>query len=270
MSSAGEEPSIAGVDLSRANVARMYDYILGGSHNFAVDRELADRLVAAEPDLVAGIRATRSFVRRVVTLCLRHGIDQFLDLGSGLPTVGNVHEVARRSLPDARVVYVDHEAIAVHHSRDLLRGLDGVAVLQADVRDPDGVLSSDVVRSVLDLDRPVAVLLLAVLHFVPGDAEGLVAAYRRVLAPGSAIAVSHGSTDWDDPALARSMRVREESYRDSSQPLTSRTRHEIAALFAGTEIVDPGLVEIADWRPDSSERVRSGVYGAVGFVPAQP
>lgn len=268
----GHDPDVVGVDLTLPNVARMYDYLLGGAHNFAPDRELADRLVAAEPALVPGVRATRSFVRRAVTACAERGVDQFLDLGSGVPTVGNVHEVARRHLPGARVAYVDHEPVAVHHSREILQGVEGVTITQADLRDPGTVLRAPTVTEVIDFDRPVAVLMLAVLHFVPDDVSALVAAYRAVMVPGSALAISHGSVDWDDPDLARSMRARRDAYRDSSEPLTSRSRGEITALFADAELVEPGLVDVVDWRPDSAVAEPSGVYGAVGFLPrpAQP
>lgn len=261
------------VDIDRPSAARVYDYYLGGGHNFAVDRAMAARAVADWPELPRIMQANRAFLRRAVRHLGGLGIDQFLDIGSGIPTVGNVHEVARRTLPGARVVYVDHEPIAVHHSRELLRGTDGVGVVQADVRDAATVLGSRQVADLLDLDRPLAVLVLAVLHFVPGDVREALAVYRRAMVPGSALAISHGSVDWDDPVLARSMRARQDAYRDSSQPLVSRDRAAITGLFAGTEIVEPGLVDVVDWRPDADEHVRSGVYGALGFVcdhPARP
>jgi O-methyltransferase involved in polyketide biosynthesis len=266
-----DESSIPQPDLERANVSRMYDYFLGGSHNFAVDRELAQQVIAASPEMVPAIRELRSFMRRAVMLCLDRGIDQFLDLGSGIPTVGNVHEVARRQVPDARVAYVDHEAVAVHHSREILRGLDGVSITQADLRDADVVLSAPTVTGVLDLDRPIAVLMLGLLHFLPQDPATIVAPYRAVMAPGSALAINHTSADWDDPALAATMRARVEVYRHSAQPATLRGRDEIAALFAGMELAEPGLVDIARWRPDASSPGQpAGLYGAVGFLPGGP
>lgn len=265
---APDEPVIPGLDLARANVARMYDYFLGGSHNFAVDRELADRVTAASPEMVPAIRELRSFVRRVVLLCLERGIHQFLDLGSGIPTVGNVHEVARRADPAARVAYVENEAVAVHHSRALLADVDGVSVTDADLCDAEAVLSAPTVTDVLDFDRPVALLALGVLHFVPSDPATLLAPYRAALAPGSAVALNHISDDWDDPALAATMRARIGVYAHSAQPATSRDRATIRALFSGTELVEPGLVDVAHWRPDgTSTGAPAAVYGGVGLVP---
>jgi hypothetical protein len=265
---ASDEPVIPGLDLERANVARMYDYFLGGCHNFAVDRELADRVTAASPEMVPAIRELRSFVRRAVLLCLEQGIHQFLDLGSGIPPVGKVLVVARRVDPTARVAYVENEAVAVHHSRALLAGVDGVSVTDADLCDASAVLAAPTVLEVIDFDRPVALLALGVLHFVPADPATILAPYRAALAPGSALALNHISVDWDDPALAATMRARVELYRHSAQPATSRDRHEIRALFDGTTLVEPGLVDVARWRPDGTGTgAPAAVYGGVGLVP---
>lgn len=259
-------------DPDRANVARMYDYFLGGSQNFAVDRALADRVVAADPIMISAIRELRSFLRRTVRHCLERGIDQFLDLGSGIPTVGNVHEIALRADPTARVAYVDNEAVAVQHSREVLRDVETATITFADLRDPDAVLSAPGVAGLLDFSRPVGLLMLAVLHFVPEEPDALAAAYRRVLAPGSTLAVSHISDEWEDAELAESMRRRAALYDSGATPTVLRSRAQIREIFDGMELVDPGLVEISRWRPDATVPFtdRSGVYGAVGVAGPLP
>ena len=156
----------AELDLDRPNAARMYDYYLGGSHNFAVDRELAGKVLEAWPDMPRAAQANRAFLRRAVRFLLDQGVRQFLDIGSGIPTVGNVHEVAQAAAPDARVVYVDTDPVAVAHSRAILAGDAQTAVVQADGRDPAGLLAHPGVTGLLDLRRPVGLLMVALLHFV--------------------------------------------------------------------------------------------------------
>src|SRR5689334_8693366 len=184
-----------GADFERPNVARMYDYFLGGSHNFAVDRKAAAAVLAAVPGIRALARQNRNFLRRAVQYLAHQGVRQFLDLGSGIPTVGNVHEIAQRDAPGSRVVYVDIEPVAVSHSRTLLEDNPDTAVAQLDLRRPDQVLDSPEVRDLLDLTRPVAVLAVAVLHFLPDsdDPAGVLARYRDAVAPGSRLVVSHAS-----------------------------------------------------------------------------
>jgi SAM-dependent methyltransferase len=239
----------AGVDLDRPNVARMYDYYLGGSHNFRVDREVADQAIAAYPNLPRTAQANRAFLHRAVRYCLDAGIRQFLDIGSGIPTVGNVHEVAQRVDPDARVVYVDTDPIAIAHGRAILAGNDRATAIRADGRQPDAILDDPEVRRVLDLDQPVAVLLVAVLHFV-ADAdrpEELVARLVKRVAPGSLVVITHGlmaeGSTLDGPVLSL--------YRRTPTPLRPRTRAAIESLFAGLELVDPGVVQVTRWRPDA-------------------
>ena len=158
-------------DADTPNAARMYDWYLGGAANFAVDREYAQRALDRFPHTARSAQANRSFLRRAVTWCVEQGIDQFLDLGSGIPTVGNVHAVARALDPAVRVVYVDHEPVAAAHGRDLLAGTAGVAFAEADLCDPAAVLASPQVRETLDFRRPVAILLIAVLHFIADDED---------------------------------------------------------------------------------------------------
>jgi SAM-dependent methyltransferase len=257
-------------DLDRPNAARVYDYFLGGSHNLAADRELAAQIVAAIPDAALIAQANRAFLRRAVLYCVDAGIRQFLDLGSGIPTVGNVHEVAQRAAPESRVVYVDVEPVAVAQSRAILAGNDRVAVLQADVRDPERILGDPGLRAMLDLSRPVAVLMVAVLPFV-ADADGpsrIVARIRDAVAPGSYLVLSHGTADTRPEEFAELS----ERYRSTSTPVTARPRRQVEEFFAGFELVDPGLVFVQQWRPDWLGEVEdrpdwSSVYGGVGRKP---
>jgi hypothetical protein len=255
-------------DVERPSPARMYDYFLGGSHNFAVDRRAAEAARRAYPRIAAGMRANRSFLRRVVRHLVASGIDQFLDLGSGIPTVGNVHEIAQRANPDARVVYVDNEAIAVAHSRSILEGNDRAIAIQADLRDPEAVLGNPQVRDLLDFTRPVAVLLVAVLHFVPDsdDPAGIVAAYRDAIPQGSYVAISHGSTEGLPVAASSGVGGVTAVYDRSTNPITLRSREEIAALFAGLDVVEPGVVHVLRWRPDrDDEEFDEWISGFVGL-----
>jgi SAM-dependent methyltransferase len=241
---------VDGVDDQTPNPARMYDYFLGGFHNFAADRELAERTIAAWPQVPAIARANRTFLGRAVRHLVESGVRQFLDLGSGVPTVGNVHDIAQGLAPDARVVYVDVEPVAVAHSRQILRGNPNAAVVLADLRRPDLVLADSAVRNLLDLTRPVALLMVAVLHFVPDSDEAAAAirAYREALGPGSWVVVSHGT----EGALPEELKEQVGAlYRQTSSRAVSRTRAELTALLDGYDLMDPGLVQVNRWRPDS-------------------
>lgn len=261
-----------GIDFDRPNAARMYDYLLGGAHNFAADRELAERALAGFPTLRYLAQANRGFLRRVVTWCLAQGITQFLDLGSGVPTVGNVHEIALAHNPNARVAYVDFEPVAVAHATEILAQLDApdreqVTVTRADLRLPETVLDAPGVVGLLDFTRPVAVLAVAVLHFVDDDLPAILDAYRARLAPGSIVAISHGTDDSDDPAVAVAARAVAEAYRDSATPLILRDRTTVAGLLPGLDIVPPGTVDVVDWPHPDPGAERSSVYASVGRVP---
>ncbi|WP_018332540.1 SAM-dependent methyltransferase [Actinomycetospora chiangmaiensis] len=236
----------AGQDVGPANAARMYDYYLGGSANFAVDRALADRAIAVRPALPAIARANRAFLNRVVAHLVGCGVDQFLDLGSGIPTVGNVHEVAARSTPDARVVYVDREPVAVAYAQELLRGHDRATVVHADLRDSDRVCRD--AAELLDFSRPVALLAVAALHFLPDadDPAGVLARYRGALTPGSYLALSHGTGDHQPVGAGIGTAL----YQQSTSPITLRTHAEVTALFDGFQVLDPGVVFTSAWRPD--------------------
>jgi hypothetical protein len=225
----------------------MYDYLLGGKDHYPIDRETADFLLARIPELRSMALANRGWLGRVVEHLAHAGIDQFLDLGSGLPAQNPTHEVARTIRPDARVVYVDHDPLAVAHSRAMLGGATaGAAVVQADLRTPREVLEHPETRRVLDLDRPVAVLFVAVLHFVrdADDPYGLVDTFVDALAPGSYVAISHVEHD-THPDRAHLL---EQVYATSAAPGQTRSRHQIERFFAGLDLVEPGVRHVADWR----------------------
>lgn len=257
------------VDTTRPNAARMYDYYLGGSANFEADREAAEAGLSAMPFAREYAKANRAFLGRAVAHLVRSGIDQFLDLGSGVPTVGNVHEIARAHHSTARVAYVDHEPVAVSHARRLLADLDGVTVTQADIRDPKAVLTAPGVGGLLDFDRPVAVLAVAILPFVPDQAEALalVDDYREACAVGSSLAVSHIS---GLAATPEQVADAEEVMARTPTPVRWRPRAEIEELFAGYEIVDPGLVPAPMWRPErlvtEQSAATANAYAGVGFL----
>jgi len=234
----------ADLDLDQPNAARTYDYYLGGSHNLAVDRELAQRVIEAMPEVPLMAQANRAFLRRAVLFCVEAGVRQFLDLGSGIPTVGNVHEVAQRVAPESRVVYVDVEPVAVAHARAILAGNARAAVLQADIREPDRILADPAVVELLDLSRPVAVLMVAVLPWVveDDDVARIVAQFRDAVAPGSYLAVSHGTENIPSAV--------QEQYQRASSPFVVRSREQVLRLFAGFELVEPGVVYAQQWRPD--------------------
>ena len=226
----------------------MYDYYLGGSHNLEVDRRMAREAISMWADLPTIMQSNRAFLRRAVRYVVSQGITQFLDIGSGIPTVGNVHEVAQQADSQARVVYVDNDPVAVSHSRAILAQTERTAVVHADLREPDSILEHPLVMETLDLDRPVALLMVAVLHFVPDedDPSAALALMRDRLAPGSHLVLSHASAD-GRPEVAGSHR---ELYRRTATPMTMRTHGEIAQFFDGFQIVAPGLVWLPLWRPD--------------------
>ena len=255
-----------GIDLERPSVARVYDYFLGGAHNFAVDRQLADAIEGITPAVGVAMRANRAFLRRAVRFLVGVGVTQFLDIGSGIPTVGNVHDVAQRIDPSVRVLYVDRDPIAVSHSRVILAGDPRTAVIEADAQDTERILDDPVTHELLDLDRPVAVLLLGVLHFVPAeqDPAGIVARLRDAVPAGSYLAMVNSTSD-DQPSVAI------EAHKllgRTGTPIHLRSRSELRAHFAGLTLVDPGLVPLPLWRPDSPLDVdeHSPRFGALAGV----
>jgi hypothetical protein len=255
------------VDIDRPSQARMYDYLLGGSHNFAVDRETARRSFEVMPDIAVQAQANRAFLHRAVRYLLDAGVRQFLDIGSGIPTLGNVHEVAQRYAPDARVVYVDLDPVAVAHSWQILDGTAGAVAIQEDLRRPDAILANPQARALLDFDQPIGLLLLAILHTIPdeGDPAGIVARLRDGLPSGSYLAVSHATHEHLPEVWLRLV----ELSKQTPTRLTPRGRAQVEAFFAGFELVPPGLVWAPQWHPESPEDMgddpgRSSNYVGVG------
>jgi SAM-dependent methyltransferase len=245
-----------GADTRRANTARVYDYWLGGTHNFLPDQDLARSILAVQPNSRVIARANRAFLGRAVRLLGESGIGQFLDIGSGIPTQGNVHEVAQQASPAARVAYVDTDPVAIAHSKAILAGHQNTAIIDADLRDPEKILTHPDTARLIDFSRPAGLLLVAVLHFI-ADAEDpwrIVASLRDALAPGSYLVLCH-ATDESEPTVVQAA---EKVYnRSVATQAHVRSRPEILRFFDGFDLVDPGLVYIPQWRPDSPGDVPS-------------
>ncbi|MFG1999769.1 SAM-dependent methyltransferase [Spirillospora sp. NPDC048911] len=236
------------VDLSVPNVARMYDYYLGGKDNYAADRALADQVLEVAPQTPALAQENRGFLQRAVRhLAGAAGIDQFVDIGAGLPTLENTHEVAQQVEPGAHVVYVDNDPVVLAHGRALLEGAAGTRVIQGDVRRPDEIFGSAELTGLIDLARPVAILLVSVLHCVRDDEDPwkIVRRLREMIAPGSHVAISH-ITAADHAANAT---AGADVYRRASTGMTLRPYPAIRRFFDGFELLDPGLVRLTEWRP---------------------
>ncbi|GLW76141.1 hypothetical protein Aglo01_06230 [Actinokineospora globicatena] len=256
-----------GIDLERPSAARLYDYLLGGAHNFAHDRELAERFIKAQPNAREIARHNRSFLRRSVLMLVERGVRQFLDLGSGIPTVGNVHEIAQTADPTSRVVYVDYEEVAYAHSTLMLADNPLATIVQADLTRPQDILDAPQTRELLDFDQPIGLLMAGVFHFVPPekDPAALVARYRDAIAPGSYLAFSQFTRDLMPAEMDRVVEV----MKSSRDPMYPRSLAEITALFAGFDLEEPGVVPTALWRPDlgfddGGDPNRAGIYAGVG------
>ncbi|MEU7282174.1 SAM-dependent methyltransferase [Streptomyces sp. NPDC045431] len=257
-----------GIDISVPSVSRIYDYYLGGSHNFEVDREAARRAMEFMPGLPKIMQSNRAFMRRAVRYAVSEGITQFLDIGSGIPTFGNVHEIAQGARPDARVVYVDHDPVAVAHSKAVLEGNEHAAVVAADLRKPQDILAAPETTALLDLDRPVALLLVAVLHFLEDadDPQRSVAELRDALAPGSLLIVTHASYE-GVPVPQERAGGAVGVYRDIRNPLVMRSQEEVTRFFDGFELVEPGVVSMPHWRPEPDSPVeQEDPYAFAGFA----
>jgi trans-aconitate methyltransferase len=229
-------------------MARTYDYLLGGAHNFAVDRELAGHVERVMPDARSAARVSRAFLARTVRFMVERGIRQFLDIGSGIPTAANVHEVAQAADPECRVVYVDKDPVAVAHSELLLADNDRATIVRADMRDPESILHHPETRALLDFDQPVGLLLLMMLHWLPDEADPwtVMARYRDALAPGSYLAITHVTGDNEEQGVGEVTDLIKESR--SADQLTERSHTQVLALFGDFELVEPGLVGCAAWR----------------------
>ncbi|MGN6676865.1 MAG: SAM-dependent methyltransferase [Streptosporangiaceae bacterium] len=239
------------VDRERPSVARLYDYFLGGTRNFAADRELARELLLVEPNARYIATENRAFLGRAVRYLLCAGIRQFIDLGSGIPTQENVHEIAQKGNPEARVVYVDNDPVAVAHSKHILGDNANAAVIEADIRDPWSVIDHPLVASLIDFSEPVGLLMVTVLQFVPDrdDPVGVCGKFASVLASGSYLAISHAIDEAAPGAAAQSRDL----YNKATASAHIRTRAEIMRVFGGFDLVKPGLVYLPLWRPDGGQ-----------------
>jgi SAM-dependent methyltransferase len=259
----------ADVDHNTATVARAYDYLLGGSHNFAADRALARQMISVFPDAKVQARINRAFLHRGTRYVLDQGIRQFLDIGSGIPTVGNVHEIAQKVDPEARVAYVDIDPIAVAHSRQILAGNPHATVIREDFANPRAVLEHPSVADLIDFEQPVALLLVALLHAVRDDRDpyGALAVYKERLAPGSYLVIGHATHESHPDEFREAAKAVERT----PTPLAMRTHAEILRFFDGFELVEPGLVWSHEWRPDAAEdkpsNISALIYGGVGRKP---
>jgi hypothetical protein len=254
---------------SVAHVARVYDYLLGGKDNFAADREAAEQAMRINPDIVFTARANRAFLVRTTSYLARQaGLRQFLDIGTGMPTNRNIHEVAQSIAPRSRVVYVDHDPIVLTHARALLTSApEGVTdYLEADLREPGKILAE--AAQTLDFSRPVAIMLIAVLHLIldRDDPYDLVGQLVDAAVPGSYVVISHAASDLDTGAMISMTNRLNELMAQQAVP---RTHREVAAFFAGLDLVEPGLVRIPEWRPASvsDTAVRAQMWGAIGRKP---
>ncbi len=250
---ANDGPELPRLDANTPSAARIYDYLIGGSYNFAADRDAAQAMIAAFPALPQVLRTVRAFVRRATHfLAKEQGITQFLDLGSGIPTVRNIHEIAQAVSPDdTRVAYVDIDPVAVAHSRRILRGSQTATCIQADLRHPAAVSASPDIRAVLDFSHPVAVIFNAVLHFIEDDSEaaGIVDEYMNAAAPGSYLVIAHHTSESTRPDEARAREI----YTRTTQRLIPRSRAQITQFFHATTLVPPGVVLTPNWRPEPGE-----------------
>ncbi|HEX5119035.1 MAG TPA: SAM-dependent methyltransferase [Pseudonocardiaceae bacterium] len=255
-----------GIEVTVPNAARMYDFALGGYHNFAVDREFFEQIEAAAPGSTVIAHANRAFVGRSVRWLVDAGIRQFLDIGSGIPTLGNVHEVAQAAAPESKVVYVDIDPIAVAHGKAILAGNTQAVSLEADLRKPADILYHEDVVRLLDFGQPVAVLLNCVLHFVPDDAdpESILEEIKEAMVSGSYLALTHGTEMDDRPGEAEAVI---KLYQRTPTAVVGRSPERIRNFLTGMELVEPGIVPVNNWRPDPEAQqdiVAPSILAAVG------
>jgi hypothetical protein len=258
------------IDTSQAHPARIYDYLLGGKDNYAADRAVAEQLMMVRPELREIMRANRAFLGRAVRFAVESGIRQFLDIGTGIPTAGNTHQVAQEVAPDATVAYVDNDPLVLVHARALMaaEGRGRTTIHQGDLRDPRAILESEAVRAAIDFDRPVALLLVAILHFIADDEKPaeIVAELRAALAPGSLVVISHATYNPDQlDELERFTR----EYNKSAADIFVRRPSDVEGFFEGFDLVEPGLVMVTDWRPEPGTvplPPQAGMRGGVAFL----
>ncbi|CAM05717.1 S-adenosyl methyltransferase [Saccharopolyspora erythraea NRRL 2338] len=255
----------ANIDVEVPSAARVYDFLLGGGHNFAADRAVGHKVLEVQPQGRRIAASNRAFLHRAVQYMVDEGITQFLDLGSGIPTAGNVHEIAQKANPDCRVVYVDYDPVAVAHSELLLKDDTRTIVVDADLREPEAVLEAPAVREHLDFSRPIGLLTVAIFHFVADERDPwkILSRYRSALAPGSLVALSHLTADQMPGEMAAVV----EAMKRSRDPMYFRTYSEVVAMFEGLELVEPGVVSAPVWRfawDAEEEPPQDGVYVGVG------
>jgi SAM-dependent methyltransferase len=256
------------IDTGRPHPARMYDYWLGGKDNYEVDRAAAERVLATLPRMRDGVRENRAFLRRAVRTVVGSGVRQILDIGTGIPTSPNTHEVAQGLAPDTCVAYVDNDPIVGVHAHARLTDTSGTGFALADLREPKAILTHPVVRALIDFDEPVAVLLVAVLHFIADFEEParIVATLKQALAPGSWLVITHGTDDTAVHDTSDAVNV----YRSATATLNLRPRAQVLDFFDGFELAEPGLVTISEWRPDpgaATPPTRFGIYGGAARKP---
>ena len=259
-----------GFDARAAHPARVYDYWLGGKDNFAADRELGERTLQAYPNLAFSVRANRAFLARSVRfLAAEVGIRQFLDIGTGLPTANNTHEVAQSVAPESRIVYVDNDPLVLSHARALLTSSpEGVTgYLDADLRDTDRIL--ELAAATLDFSRPVAIMLLAILHYIPDldEAQRIVARLAGAVPSGSYLVISHAASDISPQEMAEMIRRMNEHLAEGNH--VGRPRDVVARFFADVDLVEPGVVKVTQWRPASAVAAQTptSLWGGVGCKP---
>jgi SAM-dependent methyltransferase len=273
VSGPADEAVVPGIDTSRPHAARVYDYYLGGKDNFAADREMAEKARASWGTIRTSARENRAFLGRAVRyLAGQAGIRQFLDIGAGLPSADNVHEVAQGTAPSCRVVYVDNDPLVLTHARALLTsGPEGrTAYIHADLRDPAGILAHPVTRDVLDFTQPIALMLVGVLHLVPDEdrPREIMTTLLDALPPGSYLVASHGTAEFAPAATDGAVRA----FREAGVPFQTRDSGDFARLaFTGLELVPPGVVVTSEWRPEHDGPrpmpAEVNTYGGVGLKP---
>ncbi|WP_019202201.1 SAM-dependent methyltransferase [Tsukamurella sp. 1534] len=257
------------LDMDRPNGSRLYDYFLGGTSYLPVDREAGEEIARTAPHWALGARLNRTFARRAVQTMSADGVDQFLDLGSGITAGGTVHELARIVNPEARAVFVHDEPVSYELGRQLLGGDTSAAMIKADIRDPESVLAHPLTRELIDFTRPVGLLAVGGLVFVRDEdaPAALLRRYREAVVPGSCLAISHVASDCPDPEIAAEVEWVRQRYESTANRLHLRSRDEIASWLEGTEMVEPGLVRYGRWRPEfplTREQLRCN-YGYVGM-----
>lgn len=264
MSNSGDMPD--SVDLTPPNIARMYDYYLGGKDNYPADREAARLVLGVAPDVPLVALENREFLKRAMQFLVRdQGVRQFVDIGPGLPTQGNVHQLARQHDHGASAVYVDNDAVVLAHGRSLLNDVPGVTIISGDLREPERILAHPELRELIDFSQPAALSMTLVLHFLPPDNDpySLVARFRDALCPGSFLVLSHVTGDGREPGTLIGI---DDVYDTTNTPLVMRTREQVAAFFNGFELIEPGVVFLSQWHPTGEYHAQGGTrWGYCGL-----